>query len=189
MSTLTKILSKNWIRSVSNLAVSNGNLHVKLEKKEEKFPLVWLRDNCQCDECFHRESQSRVIIWHNPEPDCKVKRFEAKNDKVLIEWEDGHGSTFSEDWLKKRSFNPRERESYLRDWYKPERKTWGKKDFQGVLKTFSFGDVMSDDGEFFRYLEALAERGVVLLDGAPRDLDTCRKLSERIAFRRKTHYG
>lgn len=28
-----------------------------------KFPLVWLRDNCQCSMCFDALSKSRTIDW------------------------------------------------------------------------------------------------------------------------------
>lgn len=28
-----------------------------------KYPLVWLRDNCQCSKCFHKGSSSRVLDW------------------------------------------------------------------------------------------------------------------------------
>lgn len=31
-----------------------------------KFPLIWLRDNCQCSECYHPTSGSRIIRnWEN----------------------------------------------------------------------------------------------------------------------------
>lgn len=28
---------------------------------EMRFPIVWLRDNCQCSACFHQDSKSRTI--------------------------------------------------------------------------------------------------------------------------------
>lgn len=28
-----------------------------------KYPLIWLRDNCQCGECFHAASSSRTLNW------------------------------------------------------------------------------------------------------------------------------
>jgi Gamma-butyrobetaine hydroxylase-like, N-terminal len=41
-----------------------------------KFPFVWLRDNCQCSECFHKESQSRTIDWEKF--DVNVRAVAAK---------------------------------------------------------------------------------------------------------------
>lgn len=28
-----------------------------------KFPLIWLRDNCQCSQCFDSSSKSRTMDW------------------------------------------------------------------------------------------------------------------------------
>lgn len=31
--------------------------------KRLKFPLIWLRDNCQCSQCFDSSSKSRTMDW------------------------------------------------------------------------------------------------------------------------------
>lgn len=28
-----------------------------------KYSLIWLRDNCQCPNCFHQQTKSRTIDW------------------------------------------------------------------------------------------------------------------------------
>lgn len=40
-----------------------------------KYPLVWLRDNCQCDECFNPKMQSRTITWTNFDINCAPKQL------------------------------------------------------------------------------------------------------------------
>lgn len=35
------------------------------KKYQTKYPLIWLRDNCQCSKCFHLEATSRLIDWKN----------------------------------------------------------------------------------------------------------------------------
>lgn len=35
------------------------------KSEEFKYPLSWLRDNCQCSICFHAQSKSRIIDWSN----------------------------------------------------------------------------------------------------------------------------
>lgn len=49
---------------------------VVLLKEQLKFPAVWLRDNCQCSECFHKDSNSRTIMWKDF--DVNVKPLEVK---------------------------------------------------------------------------------------------------------------
>lgn len=34
-----------------------------VDNKSLKYPIVWLRDNCQCTECFHHGSNSRTVDW------------------------------------------------------------------------------------------------------------------------------
>lgn len=43
------------VETLSNSKASTSN--------QLKFPLIWLRDNCQCSECFHASSMSRTIDW------------------------------------------------------------------------------------------------------------------------------
>lgn len=37
--------------------------HPKHKNEQLKFPLVWLRDNCQCSQCFDSSSKSRTMDW------------------------------------------------------------------------------------------------------------------------------
>lgn len=57
------------------------------ENVDHDFPLVWLRDNCQCDKCFHSHSTSRTIDWEtfnvtpyteNVQVACKVSEGRLK---------------------------------------------------------------------------------------------------------------
>lgn len=43
-----------------------------------KFPLVWLRDNCQCSHCFHPEVNRRILDWNQFEFDQKLKSFSVR---------------------------------------------------------------------------------------------------------------
>lgn len=33
------------------------------KREQLKYPLIWLRDNCQCSSCFDAQSKSRTIDW------------------------------------------------------------------------------------------------------------------------------
>lgn len=54
---------------------------VVLLKYQLKFPAVWLRDNCQCSECFHKDSNSRTIMWKDF--DVNVKPLEVQVSKFI----------------------------------------------------------------------------------------------------------
>lgn len=43
---------------------NNVLLLVQLEtQKSFEFPIIWLRDNCQCHECFDEVTSCRTIDW------------------------------------------------------------------------------------------------------------------------------
>lgn len=66
-SELMKVSASVKKRSVVLDLIDSNN-----KKSNYKFPLVWLRDNCQCSQCFHSHAKSRAINWElnkcNSEP-------------------------------------------------------------------------------------------------------------------------
>lgn len=46
--------------------------------KQYDYPYPWLRDNCQCSECFHKGSQSRTLNWDEFDVHVKPVNFEVR---------------------------------------------------------------------------------------------------------------
>lgn len=76
----SRLTSKVWgsVRSVSSLSYEETTNRLVINWKDEscnadEFPIVWLRDNCQCSECFASSSQSRAINLGNFRLDHKPK--------------------------------------------------------------------------------------------------------------------
>lgn len=44
-----------------------------------EYPFVWLRDNCQCEECFHKTSLSRIINWEKFDISVSPKNVEVQS--------------------------------------------------------------------------------------------------------------
>uniref|UniRef100_A0A182UHY8 DUF971 domain-containing protein n=1 Tax=Anopheles melas TaxID=34690 RepID=A0A182UHY8_9DIPT len=180
----------NRSRVVVLLADDGGATEQRYE-----FPAVWLRDNCQCERCFHGGSTSRVLDWDRFDVDgVNVVRVGVLDGgrSLEVQWGDGevHGrSVYELGWLLGRSFRGADTERYLREWYRPEPAVWGAAGFGGVLKEFSFEKVLADDGALRQWIEALIAYGVVMIKGAPLTENECRRLADRVGFIRKTHYG
>lgn len=66
----------------ANLSTDTENLEVNFENDVEQFPLVWLRDNCTCANCFHKQSTSRIINWNEFNIDAKVKSLEVRKHNL-----------------------------------------------------------------------------------------------------------
>lgn len=46
---------------------------------KSKFPLLWLRDNCQCSRCFHPEVNRRILEWASfPFDDLALKSIKVR---------------------------------------------------------------------------------------------------------------
>ncbi|XP_017779601.1 PREDICTED: gamma-butyrobetaine dioxygenase-like [Nicrophorus vespilloides] len=184
------IPTKRFTHSAVQALIEKDNLVVKASDHVDQYPLVWLRDNCTCEKCYHKDSQSRIINWNDFNIDVNIKSIKTNGDnKIEIDWDDDHRSIYNFDWLKKRSFKRTVQEKYLADSYLPEKILWDKKDFFNVIKTYQYDDVMNDDESHYNWLRDLAVYGVSLIENAPPNPGECRKLSEKVAFIRKTHYG
>ncbi|XP_058453202.1 gamma-butyrobetaine dioxygenase-like [Malaya genurostris] len=156
------------------------------------FPLVWLRDNCQCSECFHAKSYSRILNWELFRVNGVQMRkcvVEDGGSGLQIVWSDGHRSQFGSEWLIERSFNNDCRQEYLNEWYRPRPKLWNKQHFSKILNNFEFEDVISCDKTLLAWIESLIKYGVVMIRNAPLEETESRKLADRVGFIRKTHYG
>ncbi|CAO1377029.1 unnamed protein product [Diamesa hyperborea] len=127
---------------------------------------------------------TRTIDWDNFKCD-----FNAKLNKLEITWQDNHESSFPYEWLMERNFSLENREEYLKNFYRPEKKMWNKDEFSKILKTFEFKDVIDNDKVLMKWLEALATNGIAILKNTPSHEDEVKRLAERVRFVKKTHYG
>ncbi|XP_050078313.1 gamma-butyrobetaine dioxygenase-like [Anopheles maculipalpis] len=188
--------SRRQIREAT-VDTNRSRVVLRVDTERYEFPAVWLRDNCQCERCFHDGSSSRVLDWERFDVDrvkvLQVRVVDAGHSLELV-WgheaiEDGHRSVYDLDWLLKRSFREQDTERYLKEWYRPEPVVWGVDGFGEVLKEFSFEEVLRDDGALKCWIEALIAYGVVMIKDAPLTEKECRRLADRVGFIRKTHYG
>jgi len=163
------------------------------KQKKLEFPFVYLRDNCQCDVCYHAQSFSRTIDWENFDASIKPREFRFDDiRKVLkITWNDNeqHTSEFSYDWLEARNFSPENREHYVNTYYRPPKKLWSRNDFTNILRYFDFTKIIESDNELHDWLSCLSINGVAMISNTPQTELEARKIADRVGFIRRTHYG
>ena len=58
------------------------------ESSVDKFPFVWLRDNCQCSQCYHESSDQRAILMADLNVNTKPKSIsvDQSRNKVPYKW-------------------------------------------------------------------------------------------------------
>lgn len=177
-------------RHHTTACLSNNHevLIISHKKKNEHFPLVWLRDNCRCPMCFHTKSNSRIINWRDFNISPKVTFLEVVDNDIILRWQDDHISKFNTDWLIKHSFLKESQNKYLEENYRPVRVAWNKNNVLSKIGSYSFEEVITQNATLHRWLMDLAKYGLAFLQNVPSDKNQCKKLANRIAFSRRTRY-
>merc|ERR1712013_699237 len=173
--------------SQPRLHLSKRRLVVNISGVEEEFPWVWLRDNCQCLQCFEPISHCRVVNLTEWNLNIKPVNVKSIDDGVEITWEDGHVSVFSLEWLAKRSFRLENRMQVRKNLGMPHH-LWGKELLDDV-PTANFVDIMNNDEALLNWLENLEKYGFVLVRNVPIEEGPVPALQKRVAFEKMTHYG
>ncbi|XP_053141812.1 gamma-butyrobetaine dioxygenase [Hemicordylus capensis] len=154
---------------------------------ESLYPSVWLRDNCQCPDCFLHSAKARKLLLENLDVNIAAKGVTlTESKKVCVLWPDDHTSEFEAEWLKKRCFSEQARAKIQEELFLSERQYWGS-DLQ--LPTMTFEEVLHNDESAYKWLVTLKKVGIVLLTGAATRQGELLKLGQRIGFLRLTFYG
>ncbi|XP_017104160.2 gamma-butyrobetaine dioxygenase [Drosophila bipectinata] len=180
-STVARSLAPGYVE----IREENGGPHVL------KYPQIWLRDNCQCPDCFHAATRARKSHWERGPFNIEVSKlhYNREQQKLEVTWQDEHKSSYDIAWLRERDFGEAARRRYLNEVYKPPPQLWGKTDFPAMRREFDYQDVLQQDKVLRAWLEALAVQGFAILKEAPDDINVARKLAERIGYIKRTTYG
>ena len=192
----TAALWKTSSSAVQNVH-KNGDspmLHVTWsDSTSSRFPFVYLRDNCQCPECFHESSLQRnydSIAHLNMEIQPERVDVLQKGKQISLTWPDKHISVFNSQWLHARRLleekDMKERPSSLR---KEGVIFWNAERLNGRIPRHDFQEIVDDDLKLYEWLYSLHAFGIALVTNVPVEPGQVDKLSSRIGFVKPTHYG
>lgn len=74
---LYKTICKTFTTEAVTISSDKESIEITLQNRKEKFPLVWLRDNCTCEKCYHKQSISRIINWNEFDTNIAAKSVEV----------------------------------------------------------------------------------------------------------------
>lgn len=78
---------------------SAQGLKLSLPEQELVLPLSWLRDNCQCEQCFVSSQGEKTFALANLSKELALEHAGLENKALSLAWNDGHKSRFSLAWL------------------------------------------------------------------------------------------
>lgn len=186
---LPQVLTKQIY--IHNALNKKNEEHLKVDIKGHilKFPYVWLRDNCQCEKCFHYSAKSRILDWSYFNPNIKPKEVIEDGDSLQITWPDEHKSQYKFDWLKFRSFTPENQNNYTETIYKPKKVMWLGNDFESICSRHKYNDIINSDLALYDWLQKLSVYGVALIENTPNSETALDDIVAKIGFTKRTHYG
>lgn len=154
---------------------------------ESRFHWVWLRDKCQCDKCFNKNSRQKYFDSSTIPLELRALRIEEVGSSLRIGWEGGHESEYDLPWLQRQDYSrgvPARPEGEA-----PRPALWDG----GELPTgsrFSSFEAYNDDETLQAALDALVTFGVVVFKGDVRRKVSFETFVDRVAgFLDRTYFG
>lgn len=149
-----------------NLALFQKRLNVKLNSDSLEIPPIsngrfhfaWLRDNCQCPQCFHPRTKQKLYSSGNIDRHIKPLKAEMTGDSLVVSWQD-HQSVYTVDWLKKFNYN-----KTFTPLISP--KLWDAATYHKARETVSYSDFLQPHG-FKKVLHQIREYGLAFLQNVP----------------------
>jgi len=133
--------------------------------KQYDLPFLWLRDNCQCDECRIIETQEKQFLLHTVPVDISPKSVEIKDEILFILWPDNHQSVIPLNKIEE-SGEPRY----------PEHKLWTSK---FTPRRFNWSEFLDNKEIALEALKTFVSFGVIILNNAPKEPNSLELLSKR----------
>ena len=135
-------------------------------KNQYDLPFLWLRDNCQCDECRIVETQEKQFLLHSVPVNISPKSIEVKDENLLILWPDNHKSIIP---LSKIEQSGKSR--YV------EHKTWTDK---FIPEKYDWSKFLDDTDFATEALKTFISFGVIILSNTPKEPNSLELLSKRL---------
>ena len=130
------------------------------------LPFLWLRDNCQCNECRITETQEKQFLLHSVPVDIAPKHVEEIENNINIIWPDDHKTFIPIELIKKLHLSRYPKHSSWPNEFEPEKYNWSE--FLDIKKTA------------LEALKTFVTYGVIILKNAPQELNSLELLAKRL---------
>lgn len=130
------------------------------------LPHLWLRDNCDCDQCRVAQTGEKKFMLSDVPADISPRRAELIDDVLALEWPDGHETRYALDAIRALARPRHEPTAQWPPGFKPRRTDWDA--------------FLQDDATAAEALTHFLRDGVMLLNGAPQAPAKLEDLASRL---------
>ncbi|KAL6073349.1 trimethyllysine dioxygenase [Balamuthia mandrillaris] len=157
---------------------------------KKDFHYLWLRDNCQCKECYHPITFQRLVDTLSISRDIRPNEVEVQpsGKGVSVHWKEHDGQThhslFTNEWL---------RDIATHALYRDNLSVVEQREHQqrGSIPEVAYKDVMNkrnDDG-LRHWLDFIHAYGFAVVRDVPLSVESSKETAERIAHCQATIFG
>ncbi|MCP4767149.1 MAG: DUF971 domain-containing protein [Gammaproteobacteria bacterium] len=148
-----------------------------------RFHCIWLRDACRCDTCGDPAIGYRNLRLSALDLKLKPRQLNARADKLVISWNDGHESSYTASWLIEHAYDDRARRSRA---FKPC--LWDEA-LRRDPPTCEYSDINDDDAQLLRVLQRVRDHGICFVRNSPAQAGVVETLARRFGFPQESNFG
>lgn len=181
--------------STQPTSVGSGDTSLRVDwgKESSSYSYLWLRDNCQCDQCIHPTNRQKLHSSADVPVDIRPSGFKVQGDHLLVEWDRPlrhqqqdkvHISQYPLHWLRRYASGEASNAYRFND-ITPQ--TWDRDEYK--LKWVSYDDYMNTDAGLHEIVQRLYNSGLAFLENVPCKDESATAVAERIGPVYETFYG
>lgn len=177
-------------------AVSTGSDSVAIgwtDGSSTKFHNIWLRDHCQCSQCYNSTTYQKEFNILDVPLDIKPINVSLNDQNhLLIKWSDSHETGFDAGWLKQHCYDEQGALAVERQVEKKQKPfLWDKNTIETNLPCpFEFDKVISEEVELNALFRRIVKYGFAFVEDTPTSVDAIEAVSVKLGgFVKETHYG
>jgi gamma-butyrobetaine dioxygenase len=152
-----------------------------------RYPALWLRDNCPCQQCADPRSAQKLFSITDLPDELAIAAVEAGDERIEVRFApDGHRSVFTRAWLAAhRPGRSPAADARAED----AKRLWQAADLAGGSPQGWWPRFQQDDAHREWCLDALLRQGFVLLRGVPAVDRAVLEVAAGFGYVRRTNYG
>ncbi len=154
---------------------SKYQLKLSLPDEELLLPLAWLRDNCQCEQCFVPSQGEKTFALASLRKELALEHARVENKTLSLAWNDGHQSQFTLPWLLQQQ--RRDNSAW---------QGWGN---NLALPEFDFANFAQTDSCAEEAITTLSLVGAMVLKNSPSESGAMETLQHRLGPIREVVFG
>ena len=180
--------------AISEVSAESDTVNISwADGSSTRFHNIWLRDHCQCKQCYNSATYQKEFNILDVPLDIKPANVSINNQNSLsIKWPDSHETSFDAEWLKQHSYYG---EKHAMGKTTPDNKQniflWNKETIEANMPSpFDFAKVVSDENELFSLSHGIIKYGFAFVDNTPTEVSAIEEMAIKLGgFIKETHYG